>query len=136
MLERIPYAGKILAISGISSTALAAVLGEAGDLSNDAHGNALLRHAGLNITEASSGKWSGQLTLSKRGRPRLRYIITMSIVMNNSKFMALHQFNDQVKKLNKMKSIMKLCGKLARLLVGLVRSDEGYNPGRLLALAA
>jgi len=139
VLERIPYAGKILAISGISSTALAGVLGEAGDLSNYAHGNALLRHAGLNITEASSGKWSGQLTLSKRGRPRLRhflYLITMSMVMNNSEFTALHQLNVQVKKLKKMKSIMKLCGKLARLLVGLARTEEDYNPSKVIALAA
>lgn len=139
VLERIPYAGKILAISGVSSIALAGVLGEAGDLSSYAHGNALLRHAGLNLTEASSGKWKGQLTLSKRGRPRLRhflYLITMSMVMNNSEFSALHQHNVQVKKLKKMKSIMKLCGKLARLLVGLARTDEGYKPSKVLAQVA
>lgn len=139
VLERIPYAGKILAISGISSTALAGVLGEAGDLSGYTHGNALLRHAGLNLTEASSGKWKGQMTLSKRGRPRLRhflYLITMCMIMTNPEFMALHHHNVQVKKLKKMKSVMKLCGKLARLLVGLARSDEGYNPSKVIALAA
>jgi len=139
VLERIPYAGKILAISGISSTALAGVLGEAGDLSGYSHGNALLRHAGLNLTEASSGKWKGQMTISKRGRPRLRhflFLITMSMVMNNSEFRALHQHNVQVKKLKKMKSIMKLCGKLARLLVGLARTEEGYKPSKVFTLAA
>jgi transposase len=139
VLERIPYAGKILAIPGISSTALAGVLGEAGDLSGYAHGNALLRHAGLNLIEASSGKWKGQMTLSKRGRPRLRhflYLITMSMVMNNSEFRALHQHNVQVKKLKKMKSIMKLCGKLSRLLVGLVQTEEGYNPSKVFTIAA
>jgi transposase len=49
---------------------LAGVLGESGDLSGYAHGNSLLRHAGLNLAEASSGKWRGQMKLSKRGRPR------------------------------------------------------------------
>jgi transposase len=71
-----------------------------------AHGNALLRHAGLNVTEASSGKWKGQLKLSKRGRPRLRhflYLITMYMVMSNQEFKALHHHNVQVKKLKKMK---------------------------------
>jgi len=139
VLERIPYTGKILAITGVSAIALAGVLGESGDLSGYIHGNALLRHAGLNLTEASSGKWKGQMTLSKRGRPRLRhflYLITMCMVMTNKEFKALHQHNVQVKKLKRMKSILKLCGKLARLLVGLARSEEAYKPDKVFALAA
>lgn len=139
VLERIPYAGKILAITGVSAISLAGALGESGDLSGYAHGNSLLRHAGLNLTEASSGKWKGQMTLSKRGRPRLRhflYLITMCMVMTNKEFKALHQHNVQVKKLKRMKSIMKLCGKLARLLVGLARNVEAYNPNKVFALAA
>jgi transposase len=139
VLERIPYVGKILAITGVSATALAGVLGESGDLSGYAHGNALLRHAGLNLTEASSGKWKGQMTLSKRGRPRLRhflYLITMCMVMTNKEFKALHQHNVEVKKLKRMKSIMKLCGMLSRLLVGLARNEEAYNPVKVFVLAA
>jgi transposase len=139
VLEQIPYAGKILAIKGVSVIALAGVLGESGDLSGYSHGNALLRHAGLNLTEASSGKWKGQMTLSKRGRPRLRhflYLMTMSMVMSNSEFIALHYHNVQVKKLKKMKSIMKLCRKAARLLVGLARTEEAYNTDKVFALAA
>lgn len=56
ILKRIPYAQKLLEIQGLNVTSLAGVLGETGDLSGYAHGNALLRHAGLNLTEASSGK--------------------------------------------------------------------------------
>jgi transposase len=40
------------------------------------------------------------------------------------------------KKLKKMKSIMKLCGKLARLLVGMARSGEAYNPNKAFPQAA
>jgi transposase len=61
---------KQLPIKGISVISLAGILGEAGDLSGFAHGNALLRHAGLNLAEASSGKWTGQMKISKRGRSR------------------------------------------------------------------
>jgi len=50
----------------------------AGDLSGYVHGNALLRHAGLNLAEASSGKWKGQMSISKRGRPRLRHALFMA----------------------------------------------------------
>ncbi|MEQ7054723.1 IS110 family transposase [Paenibacillaceae sp. P-4] len=138
-LKRIPYAQKLLEIQGLNATSLAGVLGETGDLSGYAHGNALLRHAGLNLTEASSGKWRGKMSLSKRGRPRLRrflYLMTMCMVMTNSDIRALHHFNVEVKKLKKMKSIMKLCGKVARMLVGLAKSCEGYDSAKVFPQAA
>jgi transposase len=129
VLEQITFAPKILAIEGISKISLAGILGEAGDLSGFAHGNSLLRHAGLHLAEASSGKWKGQIVLSKRGRSRLRrylYLATMSLVMNNPDFNQLHSHNVKVKKMKKMKSIMKLLGKLARILVAIAKHNESY----------
>ncbi|MFY0784179.1 IS110 family transposase [Peribacillus simplex] len=134
ILMKIPYAGKILAIKGISTITLAGILGESGDLSGFAHGNALLRHAGLHLSEASSGKWKGQIVLSKRGRSRLRrflFLATMSLIMNNPEFQAIHATNVKVKKTKKMKSVMKLCGKLARVLVGMARSGSDYSPEKV-----
>lgn len=142
VLKRIPYARKLLAIKGISEIALAGILGEAGDLSGFSHGNSLLRHAGLHLVEASSGKWKGQIVLSKRGRSRLRrflYLATMSLVMNNPEFKELHSSNVNVKKIKKMKSIMKLINKFARILVGMARNNESYRPNKvqpLIPLAA
>jgi transposase len=139
ILEHIPYAQKLLAIRGVNATSLAGVLGEAGDLSGYAHGNALLRHAGLNLSEASSGKWRGKMVISKRGRPRLRrflYLMTMCMVMTNPDVKALHHHNVEVKKLKKMKSIMKLCGKVARMLVGLAKSNEAYSSAKVFPQAA
>jgi transposase len=137
VLEQIPFVKQILAIKGISEISLAGILGEAGDLSGFAHGNALLRHAGLHLAEASSGKWKGQIVLSKRGRSRLRrylFLVTMSLVMNNPEFKALHSNNVKVKKFKKMKSIMKLCGKLARILVGIARNGSAYKPEMIFPL--
>jgi transposase len=134
VLKQIPFAGKLLAIKGISEITLAGILGEAGDLSGFAHGNSLLRHGGLHLAEASSGKWKGQIVLSKRGRSRLRrflYLATMSLIMNNSEFKELHSNNVKVKK---MKSIMKLIGKLARILVGMARRNESYCPQKVQPL--
>ncbi|PRS22108.1 IS110 family transposase [Bacillus sp. RJGP41] len=129
VLKQIPFAKKLLAIKGISEISLAGILGEAGDLSGFSHGNSLLRHAGLHLAEASSGKWKGQIVISKRGRSRLRrflYLATMSLVMNNTEFRAIHSHNVKVKKMKKMKSIMKLVGKLARIFVGIARRNEAY----------
>ncbi|WP_338452496.1 IS110 family transposase [Niallia oryzisoli] len=134
VLKRIPFARKLLAIKGISEIALAGILGESGDLSGFAHGNSLLRHAGLHLAEASSGKWKGQIVLSKRGRSRLRrflYLATMSLVMNTPDFKELHANNVKVKKMKKMKSIMKLIHKLARVLVGMARKNDSYRPEKV-----
>jgi transposase len=137
VLQKIPYAKKLLMIKGISEVSLAGILGEAGDLSGFSHGNSLLRHAGLHLAEASSGKWKGQIVISKRGRSRLRrflYLATMSLVMNNPEFKAIHSHNVKVKKIKKMKSIMKLIGKLARIFVGMSRRNEAYSPDKLQSL--
>ncbi|NIK72068.1 transposase [Paenibacillus sp. BK720] len=139
ILERIPYAQKLLEIRGIYITNLACILGEAGDLSGYAHGNALLRHAGLNLAEASSGKWRGKMVLSKRGRPRLRhflYLMTMSMVMTNSEVRAAHRYNVEEKKMKKVKSIMKIIGKVARMLVALTKSSIIYEPTKVFPQAA
>ncbi|MED4229491.1 IS110 family transposase, partial [Neobacillus cucumis] len=136
-LNRIPFAKKLLTIKGISEISLAGILGEAGDLSGFSHGNSLLRHAGLHLAEASSGKWKGQIVISKRGRSRLRrflYLATMSLVVNNPEFQALHSHNVKVKKMKKMKSIMKLIGKLARIFVGISRRNEAYCPDKIKPL--
>ncbi|MEH7374051.1 IS110 family transposase [Neobacillus drentensis] len=137
VLNKIPFAKKLLMIKGISEISLAGILGESGDLSGFSHGNSLLRHAGLHLAEASSGKWKGQIVISKRGRSRLRrflYLATMSLVMNNPEFKAMHSYNVRVKKINKMKSIMKLIGKLARIFVGIARRNESYCATKVQAL--
>jgi transposase len=126
VLEQITFAKKILAIEGISNISLAGILGEAGDLSGFAHGNSLLRHAGLHLAEASSGKWKGQIVVSKRGRSRLRlylFLATLSLARNNSDFKQIHFHNVKVKKMKKMKSIIKLVGKLARILVAIAKNN-------------
>ena len=77
------------------------------------------------------------MKISKRGRSRLRrfiFMMTMSLVVNNPEFKAMHAYNVQVKKMKKMRSIMKLCGKLARILVGMARSGEAYNPHKTMPI--
>ncbi len=138
VLNQIPFAKKLLMIKGISEISLAGILGEAGDLSGFLNGNSLLRHAGLHLAEASSGKWKGQIVISKRGRSRLRrflYLATMSLVMNNPEFKSMHSHNVKIKKIKKMKSIMKLIGELARIFVGIARRNESYCPNKVQVLS-
>jgi len=64
------------------------------------------------------------------------YLITMCMVMTNPDVRALHHHNVEVKKIKKMKSIMKLCGKVARMFVGLAKSSETYDSTKVFPQAA
>jgi transposase len=61
-------------------------------------------------------------------------MMTMSLVMTNPEFKAMHSHNVEVKKMNKMRSIMKLCSNLARILAGMARSGEAYATHKTLPL--
>jgi transposase len=56
--------------------------------------------------------------------------------MNNPEFKAMHATNVKVKKIKKMKSIMKLVGKLARVFVGIAKRNESYCPEKVQPLTS
>lgn len=44
----------------------------------------------------------------------------------------LHHYYTRTKKMKKVHSIIKLCGKLARILVGIVRQEQTYIPEKVV----
>lgn len=135
LLDRIPIAEQLRSIKGIGTTTIAALLGCAGDLRNYAHGRQLLRRAGLNLAERTSGKFKGQIKLSKRGDSMLRkylYMGILTLVREHPDFKRWHE-NNQKKGMKKMASLFKLIGKLARIIIGIIQRAESYRPEVLLA---
>lgn len=131
LLGEIPISSQLRTIKGLGTIYIAAILAGAGDLKQYAHGRQLLRKAGLNLAESMSGKRKGQIILSKRGDSTLRkylYLATLTLVGTNPVFKQLHEKNVQVKHMSKQKSIFKLLGKLARILVGMVHYEESFTP--------
>jgi transposase len=129
LLGQIPQAEQLRSIPGFGTIATAAVLGFAGDLSHYAHGRQLLRRAGLNLAECTSGKYKGQIKLSKRGDSALRkhlYLAAIGMLRENQEFKRWHAGN-QARGLKKTASLFKLIGKLARILVGMVQRGEAYR---------
>jgi transposase len=107
LLSEIPCADLIRSV-GVTAPATAAILAFGGDLRKLAHGNQLLRKAGLNLAERSSGKYKGKIKLSKRGSSLLRkhlYFTVYHLLSHNRAFQALHAHNVQVKRMSKMQSI-------------------------------
>jgi transposase len=129
ILPEIPGSELVRSV-GASVPATAAILAFGGDLSKLSHGNQLLRKAGLNLAERSSGKYKGQIKLSKRGNSLLRkhlYFTVFHLLSFNRAFQALHAHNIEVKRMTKMQSMMKLIGKLARMLVAMAREGEKFS---------
>jgi transposase len=132
LLDMIPdITTPLRSIKGLSTLFIAAILAGTGDLRNYTHGNQILSHAGLNLAEDSSGKHKGKIVISKRGRRQLRkylYLAVVHLVTNNPAFRSWHDHNVQVKKMKKNRSIFKLIGKLARILIGISRSKGHFDP--------
>lgn len=133
LLEELPLARQLRSIPGLGTITIAALLACAGDLSQYAHGRQLLRRAGLNLAEHTSGKHKGEVKLSKRGSGMLRkylYLGTLSLIAQNPEFKRMHERN-QSKGMKKMASVFKCIGKLARIIIGMVQRGETYRPERM-----
>ncbi|NHW37075.1 IS110 family transposase [Paenibacillus aceris] len=92
----------------------------------------MVRLAGLNLKENSSGKRKGLPGITKRGRSRLRALLfrcVMPMVAKNQEFKALHRHYTKrnVNPLKKKQSIIALCCKLIRVLHTLGTKIKPYN---------
>lgn len=138
LLDNIPVAKELQTIPGLGDITIAQILAVTGDLRNFVHGRQILRLAGLHLAEQSSGKHKGEVKITKRGSSNLRktlFLAVLSLVKNNKEFRALHTYNVGVKKMKKIRSIIKLCGKLANILVGIANSNCSYIPMKVTPLS-
>jgi transposase len=119
LLLQVPNAAKLLGIKGVGLITAATFVGEIGDIHRFKDPRQIQKLAGCNLVENSSGKHKGKTTISRRGRKRLRHGLFMSMISilgKNQEFRELHHRNLTREKnpLNKMQSIIALCGKLIR----------------------
>ncbi|WP_246303143.1 IS110 family transposase [Paenibacillus plantarum] len=131
ILSEIPMASQLRSIKGIGPIFIAAILAGAADLRQYAHGRQLLRKAGLNLAESTSGKRKGQIVISKRGDLTLRkylFLATIQLIGVNPVFRELHEYNVKVKHMKKLRSVFKLLGKVARILISIVQKGETFTP--------
>lgn len=137
LLIRVPNASKLVDIKGIGMVTAAVIASEIGDISRFQDPRQIQKMAGLSLRENSSGKHKGKTTISKRGRKRLREglfraIITM--LATNQEFRMLHHRNLSREKnpLNKMESIIALCGKLIRVIFAILTKGNDYDANRMV----
>ncbi len=137
LLDEIPGTEQMLNIPGVGAVTVAGFLAEVGDLSSYDHGQQIIRLAGLNLKENSSGKRKGKTGITKRGRSRLRALLfrcVMPMVAKNKEFKALHKYftTRSQNPLKKKQSLIALCGKLIRVLHTLGTKQREYNANDVL----
>lgn len=128
----------LTSIPGLGALTIAELLSEIGSLSRYKDPRQIMKLAGLNLKESSSGKHKGQRRISKRGRSRLRAVlfrVMMPLVRHNVAFKQLHHYytTRTVNPLKKKQSIVVLCGKLIRILYALGTKLEPFCPERMVA---
>jgi transposase len=140
LLVEISEAAFLLSVKGIGVISVAVILGETGGLSRYAHAEEVIKLAGLNLFEISSGKHKGKVRISKRGRPLLRHILFLLATIQAKKGMPLYREYEQLIERNmaSVKALIALSRKLVRVLFALVRDKRfySYEEPALLKMAA
>ena len=136
-LEQISYAKKLMDIKGLGMVTVAGIVAEIGDVSRFDDAKQIIKYAGLNLVENSSGKHKGITRISKRGRKRLRAILFRAIlpmVSKNAEFKELHRYYTTRKEnpLKKKQSLILLCCKLLRVMFAMMTKNVEYNGDKLI----
>lgn len=137
LLEEVPGAKEILSIEGIGEMTVAGFIAEIGDVNGYDHNRQIIKLAGLNLKENSSGQHKGQTTISKRGRPRLRsllYKVTLPLIRHNDQFKAIHEYYTKRPKnpLKSQQSRIALCCKLIRVFYALGKKQVKYDGEKMM----
>jgi transposase len=127
-LKDVPYSRCILSMKGIGEITTAGLIGEMGDFRKYSTISEVIKHAGLDLFEISSGKHTGKRRISKRGRPLLRKLLFFASINVVRKGGILHkQYLHHLKKgMPKIKALVAISRKLLSIIFALVRDHSVY----------
>jgi len=141
-LKQIPYSRSILSIKGIGEVTAAGLIGEVGDFRQFKTISEIMKLAGLNLYEISSGKHSGQRHISKRGRAYLRKLLFFIAINTIRTSGIMHETYIRMvnRGMPKVKAVVAISRKLLRIIFALARNHttyiENYNSLNYFKLAA
>jgi len=127
-LGRIPYSSKLRSIKGFGVVSVAGIIGEVGDFKKFRTRGEIMKLAGLDLYEISSGKWKGQRRISKRGRSLLRKILYYVAIQMIRKNGIMHEYYTRLTDggMTRMKALVAVSRKLLGIIYAIVRDDSEY----------
>jgi len=128
-LETLPYSRHLLSIKGIGIVTASGIIGEIGSFEAYSSANKLIKLAGLNLFEISSGAHKGIRRITKRGRAKLRKILYFAAINVVRKDGVLHSYYQKLinRGMHRMKALVAVMKKLLRIMFALVRNQTVYN---------
>jgi transposase len=141
-LEQVPFSHSILSIKGIGNITAAGLIGEVGDFKKFKTISEVMKLAGLDLFEVSSGKHKGRHHISKRGRALMRKLLFFAAINTVKSHGIMYAWYQKMLKNGtpKIKALIAVSRKLLRIIFALARDntyyDENYNRNHELKLAA
>jgi transposase len=127
-LQQIPYSSSILSVKGIGVVTTAGLIGEVADFRKFDTISEIMKLAGLDLYEISSGKHRGQRRISKRGRPLMRKLLFFAAINAVKSNGIMHQTYQRMleRGMLKMKALVAISRKLLGLIFAIVRDNTKY----------
>ena len=127
-LKKISYSYSLLSIKGIGRVTVAGLIGEVGDFKKFNTISEIMKLAGLDLYEISSGKHKGQRRISKRGRSLMRKLLFFASINAVKCNGIMHEPYQQMlsRGMPKMKALIAISRKLLRIAFALARDDTVY----------
>lgn len=128
-LEEIPYSRPLLSMHGIGPITVAGVIGEVADFRHFETQKEILKLAGMDLFEISSGKHRGQRRISKRGRPLLRKLLYFAALNTVRKGGIMHEPYQKhlAKGMPRTKALIAIARKLLGIMLALMRTQSEYT---------
>jgi len=120
----------LLSMPNIGPITASKIIGQTGGLNNYTNGKQLIKLAGLNLYEISSGKHSSNKKISKRGRSDFRQILYLSairMVKKNGIFRT--QYERYTKTMKKPQALIAVAKKIIVTLFAMVKNKQEFIPG-------
>lgn len=129
LLEQLPEAEYLMSPKGVGAMTAAVILAETGGLAQYSCARAVLKLAGLNLYQNSSGQYQSGRHISKRGRSQLRRALYMVAVQHAKRGWPLYPYYAALVARGKPKTLAltAVCCRLVRLLYALVRDGRCYS---------
>jgi transposase len=127
-LDQIPYSGSLLSIKGIGVITVAGLIGEVGDFRKFRTISEMMKLAGLNLYEVSSGQHKGQRHISKRGRSLMRKLLFFAAINAVKSNGIMHEPYQQMldRGMPKVKALIAISRKLLGIIFALARDNTHY----------
>ena len=127
-LERISYSARLLSIKGLGIVSVAGLIGEVGDFSKFSTQSEIMKLAGLDLYEISSGNRKGQRRISKRGRSLLRKILFYAAIQTIRQNGILYEYYARLTGMGmeRMRALIAVSRELLGIIHAIVRDNTDY----------